>query len=313
MPQQAEAPSSSQLLRAGGGTGDSDGLVVETACYYDGSLPAVDDEFHRNSGGCSERCSLDVTQTHASCRHFGCTEGGGSGRGRPTAAAVATRPALLFVHGGTWRVGHRRAPMFAGHHSSLARSYDPLVVVSVGYRRGRMPLHVFFGLYPAYVACGFGILTAPVVVAMVVAGWLPAWSAPLPALGLMLLYYVFWLCYPRGGGNCSSQCERGGGVGYDTMCADLARAVRWVHDHAPRLGIDRRRIFIVGHSAGAHLACLLATDGAHATRRSSCRLRLLATATNPPGACLGVLARSSVSSCQTWSAAAAWPGEPGAH
>lgn len=41
---------------------------------------------------------------------------------------------------------------------------------------------------------------------------------------------------------------------------DAAHAVRWVRDHAAELGGDPQRIFLVGHSAGAHIAALLATD-----------------------------------------------------
>ena len=41
---------------------------------------------------------------------------------------------------------------------------------------------------------------------------------------------------------------------------DAANAVRWVYDHAVELGGDPRRVFLVGHSAGAHIAALLATD-----------------------------------------------------
>ncbi|WP_313919379.1 alpha/beta hydrolase [Tahibacter sp.] len=41
---------------------------------------------------------------------------------------------------------------------------------------------------------------------------------------------------------------------------DSAAAARWTVDHAAELGGDPRRIFLVGHSAGAHIAALLATD-----------------------------------------------------
>ncbi|HMM67860.1 MAG TPA: alpha/beta hydrolase [Dokdonella sp.] len=41
---------------------------------------------------------------------------------------------------------------------------------------------------------------------------------------------------------------------------DAAHAVRWVRDHAAEIGGDPQRIFLVGHSAGAHIAALLATD-----------------------------------------------------
>jgi len=42
---------------------------------------------------------------------------------------------------------------------------------------------------------------------------------------------------------------------------DAAAAVRWAHDHASEYGADSARLFLMGHSAGAHIAALLATDG----------------------------------------------------
>jgi acetyl esterase/lipase len=41
---------------------------------------------------------------------------------------------------------------------------------------------------------------------------------------------------------------------------DVAKAIAWVHDHAARYGGDADRIYLLGHSAGAHLAALVATD-----------------------------------------------------
>lgn len=41
---------------------------------------------------------------------------------------------------------------------------------------------------------------------------------------------------------------------------DAARAVAWVRENATRFGGDPERIFVVGHSAGAHTAVLLALD-----------------------------------------------------
>ncbi|MCR9200218.1 MAG: alpha/beta hydrolase fold domain-containing protein [Planctomycetaceae bacterium] len=40
---------------------------------------------------------------------------------------------------------------------------------------------------------------------------------------------------------------------------DVAAAIAWVAEHAAELGIDRERLFVMGHSAGAHLASLVAT------------------------------------------------------
>jgi arylformamidase len=44
------------------------------------------------------------------------------------------------------------------------------------------------------------------------------------------------------------------------MAGDLAKAIRWVHDHAGEYGGDPDRIFVMGHSAGAQLAALICTD-----------------------------------------------------
>lgn len=41
---------------------------------------------------------------------------------------------------------------------------------------------------------------------------------------------------------------------------DVAAALAWLHDNAAAQGFDRDRITIMGHSAGAHLAALVAID-----------------------------------------------------
>jgi len=41
---------------------------------------------------------------------------------------------------------------------------------------------------------------------------------------------------------------------------DVAAALAWLADHAEQQGLDARRIVVMGHSAGAHLAALVATD-----------------------------------------------------
>lgn len=49
-------------------------------------------------------------------------------------------------------------------------------------------------------------------------------------------------------------------VDMGTIVRDVAHAIRWVHDHIAEHGGDPKRIFIMGHSAGAQLAALLSTD-----------------------------------------------------
>jgi arylformamidase len=45
-----------------------------------------------------------------------------------------------------------------------------------------------------------------------------------------------------------------------TLTRDVAKSIRWVHDHIAEHGGDPKRLLIMGHSAGAQLAALLCTD-----------------------------------------------------
>jgi acetyl esterase/lipase len=47
---------------------------------------------------------------------------------------------------------------------------------------------------------------------------------------------------------------------FPAFIEDGALAVRWAHDHAVELGGDPNALFLMGHSAGAHLAASLALD-----------------------------------------------------
>ncbi len=67
------------------------------------------------------------------------------------------------------------------------------------------------------------------------------------------------------------------------MVADCGHALAWLHQNPERLGYDPQRLFLMGHSAGAHLVTWLALDDA----------RLDATGV-PRAAVRGVLAFSGV-------------------
>jgi len=49
-------------------------------------------------------------------------------------------------------------------------------------------------------------------------------------------------------------------VRYPDFIDDGALAVRWVKDNAVRHGGDPEKLFVMGHSAGAHIAAMLAVD-----------------------------------------------------
>ena len=47
----------------------------------------------------------------------------------------------------------------------------------------------------------------------------------------------------------------------EEMALDVATATVWLRDHAAKYGGDPERIFLMGHSAGAHLVSLVGTNG----------------------------------------------------
>jgi arylformamidase len=46
----------------------------------------------------------------------------------------------------------------------------------------------------------------------------------------------------------------------EAIVADIAKSIRWVHDHIAEHGGDPNRLFVMGHSAGAQLAALICCD-----------------------------------------------------
>lgn len=50
---------------------------------------------------------------------------------------------------------------------------------------------------------------------------------------------------------------------YKGMATDAARSIKWVKEHISAYGGDSTKIFVSGHSAGGHLAALVATDDSY--------------------------------------------------
>lgn len=50
------------------------------------------------------------------------------------------------------------------------------------------------------------------------------------------------------------------GFKHPTPAQDVAKAIAWTYNHIGRYGGNSERIYLMGHSAGAHLAALVATD-----------------------------------------------------
>ena len=52
------------------------------------------------------------------------------------------------------------------------------------------------------------------------------------------------------------------GVRHPAPAQDVAEALGWLRDHAAKYGYDSKRIFVIGHSAGAHIAATISTTPA---------------------------------------------------
>jgi acetyl esterase/lipase len=102
---------------------------------------------------------------------------------------------------------------------------------------------------------------------------LGALRAPLPVI--VIFHGGFWLMGSKDEGPMqmlASQMARRGAVGmvanyrlapatvFPGFVEDGARAIAWATAHAEDFGGDRRRVFAAGHSAGAHIAVMLAVD-----------------------------------------------------
>jgi acetyl esterase/lipase len=72
---------------------------------------------------------------------------------------------------------------------------------------------------------------------------------------------------PRGFVFASLNYRLSPAVKHPAHVQDVAAAIAWLHENAATIGGDPDRIYVMGHSAGAHLAALVATDerrlGAH--------------------------------------------------
>lgn len=49
-------------------------------------------------------------------------------------------------------------------------------------------------------------------------------------------------------------------VSYKEQAGDVAKAISWVYSNAKSFGGNRERIYVMGHSSGAHIAALISTD-----------------------------------------------------
>lgn len=123
-----------------------------------------------------------------------------------------------------WRAGHGRRDLRYGPHPRECFDWFPAATA------GRAPAVVFVhgGFWHSHDKSEFSFVAAPFLAAGISVAVI---NYPLaPASGL---------------------CD---------IVRSVSRACRWLYDHAAAVGIDRDRIVVAGHSAGAHLAASMAVS-----------------------------------------------------
>jgi len=65
---------------------------------------------------------------------------------------------------------------------------------------------------------------------------------------------------------------------FPAFVEDAALAIAWLHNNAKDIGIDKDKLFVSGHSAGAHIGALVATDARYMQQAGGDRLWIKAFA-----------------------------------
>jgi acetyl esterase/lipase len=102
----------------------------------------------------------------------------------------------------------------------------------------------------------------PVVVMIHGGGWRNGDKANAPIVGAKMRHFVgHGYVYASINYRLSPQAPEPGGIRHPVHATDTAAAIAWIHDHVAEYGGDPRRLHLMGHSAGGHLAALVATNG----------------------------------------------------
>lgn len=179
-------------------------------------------------------------------------------------ASSGQLPVMVFVHGGGWLL----LTQLFDQQVALMRSFAHFhakqgwIVVQVRYRTSSLALSTYalFAL----------LLSLPIIVLAAMRGHtgsmpsipiLCSARSSLSVLGfLAVLLVVFLLTLLSLGRRLSV------GVTHPAHAQDVACALRWVYEHIgeSKYGGDAGRVFLCGHSAGGHLAALVALDPMYA-------------------------------------------------
>ncbi|KAK3248662.1 hypothetical protein CYMTET_41880 [Cymbomonas tetramitiformis] len=196
--------------------------------YYDGTLDSDDVD--------SYLCTLDI-HTNGS----------------------ATGPTVAYVHGGSWFRGTPRCFFYSGNAAPYFASQKGVIGASIGYRLAKARPIVLYLLYPLAVTTVISLVCICCAVPFV--GTEIPWCQ-VAAVVCVSTFSFMWShgLHPLGG---HTYRIREKGVTGNEMLRDLARGVKFLKDRGRALALRDQRIFLVGHSAGAHLSACLLSGGWH--------------------------------------------------
>lgn len=155
----------------------------------------------------------------------------------PTVKNSTLVPVVFYIHGGAWHLGNKtnaQPPcrlMASKGYVTVAPSYP---LSSMSNSQIEVALTVVLGLM--LVLAVTTINTAQLMLVLILTA------------GLVMFVVLLWMYVPREN------------VQHPQHVQELARTFKWTVDHISEYGGDPNRIFVMGHSAGGHLASLLSTN-----------------------------------------------------
>jgi len=155
----------------------------------------------------------------------------------PQEYGVSPRPVIVYIHGGAWHIGDK------------IKGLDPCSALA---EKGFVTVAASYSL--SYVSNEQMQLTLGLIIVCMMGLSIAAETGKQMAilLGLLLVvvivFAVLWSVQPRPV------------VQHPTHVQDVATTIRWIIDHIHEYQGDPSRIYLMGHSAGGHLAALLSTN-----------------------------------------------------